>query len=29
VFDWIQKACEDRSAWLVYLEVDPLLDNVR
>jgi adenylate cyclase len=28
-FDWLQKAYEDRSAWLVYLKVDPLFDNVR
>jgi tetratricopeptide (TPR) repeat protein len=28
-FDWIQKAYDDRSAWLVYLKVDPLFDNVR
>ena len=28
-FDWIQKAYEDRSAWLVYLKVDPLFDSVR
>jgi serine/threonine protein kinase/tetratricopeptide (TPR) repeat protein len=28
-FDWMQKAFEDRSAWLVYLKVDPLFDPVR
>src|ERR1017187_2447555 len=28
-FDWMQKAYEDRSAWLVYLKVDPLFDPVR
>ncbi|HUI54057.1 MAG TPA: protein kinase [Bryobacteraceae bacterium] len=28
-FDWIEKAYEDRSAWLVYLKVDPLFDTVR
>ena len=28
-FDWIQKAYDDRSAWLVYLKVDPLFDNMR
>ena len=28
-FDWMQKAYEDRSAWLVYLKVDPLFDSVR
>jgi hypothetical protein len=25
----MQKAYEDRSAWLVYLKVDPLFDSVR
>ena len=28
-FDWIEKAYEDRSAWLVYLKVDPLFDSLR
>ena len=28
-FDWMQKAYDDRSAWLVYLKVDPLFDSVR
>jgi serine/threonine protein kinase/tetratricopeptide (TPR) repeat protein len=28
-FDWIQKAFDDRSAWLVYLKVDPLFDGIR
>jgi serine/threonine protein kinase/tetratricopeptide (TPR) repeat protein len=28
-FDWMQKAYDDRSAWLVYLKVDPLFDAVR
>jgi tetratricopeptide (TPR) repeat protein len=28
-FDWMQRAYEDRSAWLVYLKVDPLFDPVR
>jgi serine/threonine protein kinase/tetratricopeptide (TPR) repeat protein len=28
-FDWLQKAYEDRSAWLVYLKVDPFFDSVR
>ena len=28
-FDWMQKAYDDRSAWLVYLKVDPLFDTVR
>jgi TolB-like protein/tetratricopeptide (TPR) repeat protein len=28
-FDWLQKAYEDRSAWLVYLKVDPFFDPLR
>ena len=28
-FDWMQKAYDDHSAWLVYLKVDPLFDSVR
>jgi serine/threonine protein kinase/tetratricopeptide (TPR) repeat protein len=28
-FDWMQKAYDDRSAWLLYLKVDPLFDSVR
>ena len=28
-FDWIQNAFDDRSAWLVYLKVDPLFDGIR
>jgi len=28
-FDWLQKAYDDRSAWLVYLKVDPWADSVR
>jgi serine/threonine-protein kinase len=28
-FDWMRRAYEDRSAWLVYLKVDPLFDSVR
>lgn len=28
-FNWLQKAYEDRSSWLVYLQVDPLFDSVR
>jgi hypothetical protein len=27
--DWMQKAYEDRSAWLVYLNVDPVFDSMR
>ncbi len=28
-FDWLQKAFEDRSDWLVYSKVDPQFDAVR
>jgi tetratricopeptide (TPR) repeat protein len=28
-FDWMQKAYDDRSVWLVYLKVDPLFDPLR
>ena len=28
-FDWMQKAYDDRSTWLVYLKVDPFFDPVR
>jgi hypothetical protein len=28
-FDWLQKALQDRSAWLVYLKVDPFFDPLR
>ena len=28
-FDWMQKAYDDLSSWLVYLKVDPLFDPVR
>jgi eukaryotic-like serine/threonine-protein kinase len=28
-FDWMQKAYEDHSAWLVYLRIDPWFDPVR
>ena len=28
-FDWMQKAYDDRSTWLVYLKVDPLFDPLR
>ena len=27
--DWMQKAYDDRSAWLVYLKVDPIFDTLR
>jgi hypothetical protein len=28
-FDWLQKAYDDRSVWLVYLKVDPLFQNLK
>jgi len=28
-FEWLQKAYQDRSAWLVFLEVDPVFDPIR
>ncbi len=28
-FEWLQKAYQDRSAWLVFLKVDPFFDPVR
>ncbi len=28
-FDWLQKAYDDRSAWLLYLKIDPWADNAR
>ena len=28
-FDWLQKALDDKSDWLVYLKVDPFFDSVR
>jgi len=28
-FDWFEKACDERSNYLIYLNVDPLLDNLR
>jgi len=28
-FQWLQKAYEDRSAWLVFLQVDPVFDPLR
>ncbi len=28
-FDWMQKAYDDRSVWLVYLKIDPLFDPIR
>jgi hypothetical protein len=28
-FDWLAKAFEERSYWLTFLRVDPILDNLR
>jgi serine/threonine protein kinase/tetratricopeptide (TPR) repeat protein len=28
-FDWLQRAYQDRAAWMIYLKVDPLFDPVR
>ena len=28
-FDWLEKAYEERSYWLTFLRVDPVLDNLR
>ncbi len=28
-FDWLQKAYDDRSGWLLYLKVDPWADSIR
>jgi len=28
-FEWLEKACEEQSAMLVYLRVEPLVDNIR
>ena len=28
-FEWLEKACDDRSAFMVYLKVDPKLDPLR
>jgi TolB-like protein/Tfp pilus assembly protein PilF len=28
-FDWLEKAYEERSYWLTFLQVDPVLDNLR
>jgi TolB-like protein/Tfp pilus assembly protein PilF len=27
--DWLEKACEERSGWLVYLNVEPSIDRLR
>lgn len=28
-FEWLDKACKDRSGWLVFIKVDPNLDGLR
>jgi tetratricopeptide (TPR) repeat protein len=28
-FAWLQKACDERSSWLVHLAVDPIFDRLR
>jgi hypothetical protein len=28
-FAWLEHAYEERSYWLIYLKVDPMLDNLR
>jgi TolB-like protein/Tfp pilus assembly protein PilF len=28
-FEWLQKACEERSSWMIWIKVDPRLDNLR
>ena len=28
-FAWLEKAYEERSGWLAYLQVNPILDNLR
>jgi Flp pilus assembly protein TadD len=28
-FSWLNKACDERSEWVPWLRVDPLLDNLR
>jgi DNA-binding winged helix-turn-helix (wHTH) protein/TolB-like protein/Flp pilus assembly protein TadD len=29
VFEWLNKACDDRSVWMIWLKVDPTLDSLR
>src|SRR5262249_7077540 len=29
MFEWLEKAVEDRSTWLMYLKVDPRFDSIR
>jgi len=28
-FEWLERACEDQSHWLVFLKVDPVFDPLR
>lgn len=28
-FTWLERACEDRSHWLVFLKVEPRFDGLR
>jgi len=28
-FDWLDKACTDRSDWMIFLKIDPLFDPLR
>jgi hypothetical protein len=28
-FDWLDKACGDRSDWMIFLDTDPLFDPLR
>jgi hypothetical protein len=28
-FDWLQKACDERDPLVIWLKVDPTLDNLR
>jgi len=29
VFEWLNKACDERYGYLAYLNVDPMFDSVR
>jgi hypothetical protein len=28
-FEWLNKACDERSVWMIWLKVDPALDGLR
>lgn len=28
-FKWLNRACDERSVWMIWLKVDPTLDNLR